>query len=119
MITRNGVVYNLKISPFIKNELGIRYFFSSKLHLNKFVAQRDANRISLEESLRKRFGFKVSLNIIADLLLYEKIETRGFYIEVEKEEYLCKEDIILSGDLLMKKSWPKRCESLMLNEQDY
>lgn len=104
MITRNGIIYNLKISPYVKNELGVNYFFSSKLHFNKFVTRRDANRIALEESLRKRFGVKVSLNIIADLLLYEKIETRGFYIEVDKEEYLCKEDIILSGDLVMKKS---------------
>ena len=102
-MTRNGIVYNLYESPYLIGLNGITFYFSSKNHLEKFTEKMTENRDLISYSLSKRFGITISVNMIADITLYAKIETRGFLIKHKGDYYTCKKDIILSGAIQMKK----------------
>ena len=104
MLTRANIAYNLEKTP---HKLSINYegvevvyHFSSNQYLTKFETRRDDNRNSIEESLFKRFGFAIKLDILADLKLYSSLEKRGFLISVNGE-YKWQNTIILDGLKLM------------------
>ncbi len=80
MISRNGVVYDLNISSYRYTTNGLTYVFSSQLHLNKFKKKLKENRDIINYSLSKRFNLNVDVSQLADVVLYRKIETRGFLI---------------------------------------
>lgn len=96
-ISRNGVYYDLSISPYKITVDGITYVFSSTNHLYKFTELFDSNRKRISESLSNRFKLKIQLDRLADLVLYSKVESRGFHIEVEGDVIECLEQIKLSG----------------------
>lgn len=104
MMTRNGIVYNLELSPYKATVEGVTYMFSSVNHLNKFMEKLNENRDIISYSLSKRFSISVNLDILSDVVLYSKVETRGFLINHKGVTYSCKKDIILSGVILMKKN---------------
>lgn len=113
-LTKRGIAYNLKETPymFISEDETYTYYFSSSLHLEKFIERRKTNRDIVNYSLSKRFGFKIECDLIADIVTYSSIETRGFFIRkkifsfidnrgrTEKRHsfkfYEKKEDIVLS-----------------------
>lgn len=119
LLTRNGVAKNLARSPYrfteCINKDAVTFCFSSRLHLNNFVEKRAENYNMLYNYLYKRFKFKVNCRMLADCNLYQKIETRGFYIKVNDKEFLCPDNIILSGESKMKKSLGEWQETLMIN----
>ena len=80
MITRNGVCYDFNISEYRHTENGLTFVFSSQLHLDKFKNKLKENRDIVNYSLTKRFNFSVDVAQLADIVLYRKIETRGFLI---------------------------------------
>lgn len=101
MLTRNGVAYDLKKSPYkfsIKydNEI-LNFKFSSELYLNKFKDRIDSNRLSITNSLSNRFGFIICNNKLCDIKLYSLIEKRGFLIESEEGNLDCLSIIKLDG----------------------
>lgn len=104
MITRNGIVYSLKISPYIIRVGDITYYFSSKNHLEKFTEKLYENRNTLNASLSRRFSVSVEVPTLCDIVLYSKVETRGFYITCKGVEYTCLNNITLSGATLTQKS---------------
>ena len=104
MMTRNGIVYKLELSPYKVTVEGVTYMFSSVNHLDKFMEKLNENRDTISYSLSKRFGVSVNLIILSDIVLYSKVETRGFLISHKGESYSCKKDIILSGVILTKKN---------------
>lgn len=71
--------------------------FSSQPHLDKFESRLKTNRDTINYSLTKRFGFSVDVSTLADVVLYKKIETRGFLIEVEEVEYKCLKSLKCGG----------------------
>ena len=81
-VTAYGVTYNLPMSPFRIERKGIRYHFSSFSHMQKFKEQMIIKEEWLTDSMSRRFHFKVECGLLADMQLYEKIETRGFYLIV-------------------------------------
>lgn len=87
MLTRDGVCYDLTKSPYSCVKNGVTFFFSSQKHLEKFQDRLKTNRDTINYSLTKRFGFAVDVSTLADVVLYKKIETRGFLIEAEEVEY--------------------------------
>ena len=101
MISRNGVVYDLEKSPFIYLENGMKYVFSSQLHLDKFKARKKENRDIINYSLTKRFKLNCDVSLIADIVLYRKIETRGFLIYSCEGNKLCLITIKLGGVKVM------------------
>lgn len=104
MITRNGIVYKLELSPYTATVEGVTYMFSSVNHLGKFTEKLDENREYISQSLSRRFGVAINIDVLSDIVLYCKVETRGFHIEYEGVSYSCKKDIILSGATLTKKN---------------
>ena len=116
-LTRNGVAKDLSNSPYIFTEIingqRLDLFFSSKLHLKNFSDRRNANYQMIYNYIYKRFKYQIDCRILADLNLYQKIETRGFYVKLNKEVYLCPNNIILNGESKMKKSYTEWCETLI------
>lgn len=80
MITRNGVVYDLTISSYRCTIDGLTFVFSSRLHLDNFKKRLHENRERINTSLSKRFNYNIDVSQLADLVLYRKIENRGFLV---------------------------------------
>lgn len=104
-MTRNGIVYDLIKSPYKTTLNGITFYFSSTNHLEKFNEQFKENRETLVYSLYKRFKLGVYINELYDLVLYNKIETRGFLVSYKGDFYKCLNNIILSGVNLIEKKY--------------
>lgn len=97
MITKNGVCYDLTISPYVHNVDGLSYAFSSRPHLEKFKKKLKENRDIINQSLTNRFNYNVDVSQLADIVLYRKIETRGFLIVTAEGKQLCQNNIIFNG----------------------
>lgn len=97
MISKNGVFYELKKSCFRVTIDGITFVFSSNLHLQKFLDRLEDNRNTINKSLSNRFNLNIKVHAIADMTLYRKIETRGFYVLDDKGNELCQNNLILDG----------------------
>ena len=97
-ITRNGIAYNLYESPYVLTDGCTSYYFSSLNHMDKFTEQLSDNRKALSYSLYKRFKIWVFCNKLYDIVLYGKVETRGFLIKHKGDYYECLDNIILSGE---------------------
>lgn len=80
LLTRGGVCYDFTKTPFTVKVDGVTFKFSSRLYMNKFTEKLEENREIVNYSSTRRYGFKVVTNGIADVLLYRKIEKRGFLI---------------------------------------
>jgi hypothetical protein len=99
VLTKNGICYDLKNSPYFCYTDFFTFFFSSPAHLTKFRRELEANRGWLNDSMTRRFKFNMSLDVLADFSLYRKIETRGFLIinELTGVAYECPESIEFHG----------------------
>lgn len=99
MITKNGICYDLSRSPYVCSVANWTYYFSSPSHMNKFKSNISSNRDWLNDSMSRRFKFTMSLDLLADLSLYRKIETRGFRVccEMNGDVYECPESIEFHG----------------------
>ena len=121
-LTRNGIAKDLKTSPYMFTEVVdegvITFYFSSRLHLNNFCEKRNENYTMIYNYIYKRFKFKVDCRMLADCNLYQKIETRRFYITFNKKEFLCPSSITLNGESKTKKNLEEWQETLMINSKD-
>lgn len=103
MCTRNGIYYDLTNSPYRVIVNGFTFVFSSQMHLDKFIKKIKENRDIMNYSLSKRFKIKVKLITVPDLVLYRKIEGRGFLVlnpegvEITAEEFIYAESPIAKG----------------------
>lgn len=101
MLTRHGVCYNLRISPYrveIKyNNDSVVYNFSTTSNVERFKNKLQVNRDKINESLSNRFNIEFENNKLCDLKLYSMIEKRGFYIECGERKFECLSSIKLNG----------------------
>jgi hypothetical protein len=106
MKTRNGIYYDLSKSTYKHkvNDTGMTFIFSSDLHMLKFEDQYKANRIDHNLKFKARFRIDVDMKVLPDLLLYKKIETRGFLVINEGGQRLCQENVLLIGEKATPKS---------------
>lgn len=79
-LTNQGVCYDLTETPYTYDWRGVTWHFSSAPHRGKFVRELRKRENWLRDSLSRRFGCTVQLDIVADIQLYRQIETRGFYL---------------------------------------
>lgn len=90
-LTRNKICKNFKYSPYtftyFYNDKEITLFFSSKLHLIKFINNRQDNWSMIYNYIHKRFKFKIDCVFLSDINLYRKIEKRGFLLKINKTFY--------------------------------
>jgi YHS domain-containing protein len=103
MLSRRGIAYNFKISPYKYTEQDITFYFSSQLHKDSFISKLKENRNKINDSLSNRFKIDVEFNKLADISLYKKIESRGFLLKI-KGDYICHDEIKLGIEKVMKKS---------------
>lgn len=93
-LTKYGVCYNLKQSPYDVEYSGYRFFFSTYTNEKKFIEKVRIKELWLTDSLSRRFHFAVDASIIAIFQLYNQIENRGFYVvSVTGEEFESLDDI--------------------------
>ena len=103
MISRDGIIYDFTKSHYRHTLNGVTFVFSSQLHLDKFKDRFESNRKTINTSLSKRFNFSINVPTLADIVLYRKIETRGFLIEVKDEKVTCVNNITFDGGMANKK----------------
>ncbi len=109
MLTRNGIAYDLKISPYkhiirYEDSDSVIYTFSSELNKERFINKLSENRNYINGSLSSRFNIPITYNKLCDLKLYTRIEKRGFLIESEEETFECLNTIRLNGMTLIQES---------------
>lgn len=84
LLTRRGVCKNLAESPytFTNKHNGDIYIlsFSSKLHLDNFIKNRQNNYSMIYNDIYKRYKFGIDCTFLSDFNLYRKVESRGCYI---------------------------------------
>jgi hypothetical protein len=80
-LTRNGIEPNLSISPYTVVIGDLTFYFSSMLHLGKFMDGYLKHRETVADTLSNRYELPVTADILADVIFYRKIETRGFLID--------------------------------------
>lgn len=90
-------------SPYYCTIDGISYYFSANSRLNRFLARYKENRILLSNKLSIRYKCYIQLNLLADIDLYMRVETKGFYIvDNMGREYKWPSQIMLNGVKMMK-----------------
>lgn len=98
-ITRRGIAKDLAVSPYtytnFYNEKKVNFQFSSKLHLEKFIRNREDNYKMIYNYIIKRFKFNVDCRLLSDCNLYYKIEKRGFCIKYNDVEYNDRKQILI------------------------
>ena len=104
MITRNGICYDLSVSEYRTTVNQLTYVFSSQLHLDKFMERLEENRKAINKSLTKRFKLPVDVSTLADMVLYKKIETRGFLIVTNEGQELWQNNTTFVGDKAITKT---------------
>lgn len=77
--TKRGIYHNLKESNYIVSNGEIIFFFSSRVYLNKFMSCYNEHRETFLEQ-NKKIGIVPVLNMrtLADIILYNDTEKRGF-----------------------------------------
>lgn len=103
MLTRNGICYDLPNTPYRVKVDGVIYHFSSELYRVKFIEKRLEHRQQLNASLSSRFNMEIETGNFADIILYRKIEKRGFLIYDEVNER-CQNNIRCGGVIVTYKS---------------
>lgn len=107
-LTRNGIIRELRLSPYQYRSGSLTFYFSSQLHLRRFNDRIKGHQQTIAESLTRRFKFQVDADRLAEVHLYLDIESRGFFITRETPaglETVCHpNDLRLSGGTVMKKN---------------
>ena len=104
MRTRNGVCYDLTLSEYRHTIGDLTFVFSSQLHLDKFKVKLRDNRNTINRSLSKRFNLTVDVSKMADIVLYKKIETRGFLIVTNEGNELWQNNMQYVGGKVTSKN---------------
>ena len=80
-----GVYHNLKESEYTVSNDEAVFFFSSVVYQEKFFAQYSEHRALFNKRMKFATGRNTPYNmsVLADLVLYTKIEKRGFYCWVK------------------------------------
>ena len=102
-MTRNGIVYDLLDSPYFLTIDNFTYYFSSEVNKRKFSARVLENRKNINYSLTMRFDINIIFNPLCDIVLYRKIEKRGFRIKEGNIE-LCQKNLVLNGHPTKRKN---------------
>ena len=97
-LTRSGVCYNLKDSPWFVQRHDLVFYFSSNSHRIKFLENLRTKEDWLCDSLSRRFHIAINARLLACIQLYMQIEQRGMYIKaLDGTVFRCQEEILLGG----------------------
>lgn len=88
-MTRNGIEYNLKISPYQYQYGDYTFYFSSRNYLTKFAEKLQEEQKIVSSFLSRKFEFDINADTLSVIGLYRKIEKRGFFITYKGNEFTC------------------------------
>lgn len=99
------IYHNIEESKFSFDTGSMIFFFSSELYLNKFRERVESNREELKFKLSSRYNIDFEAIDYFDIILYDKIEKRGFKILSKGGvKYSCLNNIRLDGVIRMLKN---------------
>ena len=81
-VTKCGVYYNLTESTFCYCMGEATFYFSSNSHLQKFTNRLPITKTEMNDLIERKWKLHTNFDFVAALVLYLKIETRGFYITI-------------------------------------
>lgn len=118
MASRNGVYYDLKASPWVYARNGLRFYFSTETHYNRFLREVDKRERQMTNTMSQRIGCFVDMRLPASVQLYRQVETRGCYIKindlVERDGVTCLEHLRLDGLIPRYDDWSEQSEDSIL-----
>ena len=102
---RSEIFYNLKSSKWVlyNKDTHLRLYFSSKFYMQKFIETFDDEKDILSYRFKRMYKCNLDLSYFYDIVVYSKIEKRGFYITLKGESFECLNNIILTGEKLINK----------------
>lgn len=104
-MTRKKVYHNIKESCYKFETDNIIYVFSSMFYLNNFKKRYEENRKNINYQLSSRYNIEFKAIDYFDIIMYNNIEKRGFYIILKSGgEVECLNNIILNGEIKTLKS---------------
>lgn len=113
MLTRNGICYNFKVTPYNVKIGRFTFYFSSQNHVDKFVSERIDYARGVNYGLSRRFKLTVNLTELCDVLFYKKVESRGFLITTDEGEFTCPDKLVLNGQMRKLKNSNDRLDDSM------
>lgn len=78
------------------------FYFSSKFHLEIFNRKREANFKLINEKFFNRFKTNIQCHTLPDFLLYEKVETRGYYVTDRDKNEISLNELMLIGVMVRR-----------------
>jgi hypothetical protein len=79
--TAKGIYHNLRESKYRTFNGEVLFYFSSELYRNKFIEGYILNRKLFNRKLEET---PLNMDVLADVLFYQKIEKRGFFVRLER-----------------------------------
>ena len=97
--TKYGVSYNVADSPYTVEMGGLRFYFTTKKHQDKFMEGARENAEWVCESLMRRFHVHIGAELVGIVQWYCKCETNVFYVKVLESDEVCRcpEELELDG----------------------
>lgn len=112
-MTRNGIEYDFEKSPFSVATEKYIFVFSSQLHAEKFSEELEENRQRINDSLSNRFNFYIHAEELADFILYNRIEKRGYLVKDLKGGVIkCQNEIHIKCERTPRPGLEKRSVTL-------
>jgi hypothetical protein len=97
------VTYDLKETIFKFDKGDTTFYFMRKLTMNKFRKGYLENRKKIKMKLQNLYLISVDLDDYADMYYYHVCQRNGFRVVRGGEEITCLNDIILDGQIKMKR----------------
>lgn len=79
--TKAGVCYPIEASPYTVDRHGLKFYFSSLSHKQKFERDVGVKESWVSDSLSRRFKCRVDAGVLAAIQFYTQVENRGDCIE--------------------------------------
>lgn len=107
MKTARGIYHNLQDSDYIVELQNIRFYFSSKTYRDKFAERLfdEIERFNTALNMVYKNTFDLAGDVLAMVRLYNRIEKRGFYIEIDGNEISCLENLAFDVMPIYKKRY--------------
>jgi hypothetical protein len=105
MLSVRGVYSDIKESDYCVEVQDIKFYFSSRFYMGNFKKALEKNEIDIfnkrANNLYKN-KFRLKMDKLALIRLYESIERRGFRIEIEGNEVDCLERVQFVSEIKIK-----------------
>ncbi|MBR5304965.1 MAG: hypothetical protein IKU37_09095 [Candidatus Gastranaerophilales bacterium] len=86
MLTRNGVELDIEQSKYCYTYKNLTFYFSSRFYVRKFDNELEKFIDNETKKLYNKFKVNTDYSILLAVVLYKRIEKRGFKVMVNNKE---------------------------------